>query len=129
MATLSSTLSSTEVGDQLQTIKPLLKIFLSLTPMSITMTHSQTNPVEHSIFVSFSFLNISKANGTTPFERLQLQILSFTLSTRTLTTLVGCLSMDFFLQEGRMAVESVHMFPMKQRMKETTLKQIPAHYA
>ena len=105
--------------DQRQTTYHLMKTFPSLMPLSIMMTPSLTIPPESLMFVPFSSLSTSKANGTTPSERLQPLILSLTSSATTPTILVGFSSMNFFLKEGRMRVETVHMFPMKQPTKET----------
>ena len=65
--------------DQRSTIYRLMKTFLSLMPLSIMMTPSLTNPPEPLIFVPFSSLSTSKANGTRPSEKLQPLILPLTV--------------------------------------------------
>ena len=106
--------------DQRQTMLNEIRTFLSLMPLSIMLTPSLTNPPEPLMFVPFSSLSISKANGTLPSEKLQPLILPLTQSARTPPTLVGFSSMDIFLKEGRMTVETVYRFPMKQPTKKNT---------
>ena len=55
-----------------------MKTFLSLIPLSIMMTLSLTNPLVPLMFVPFSSLSTSKANGTTPSEKLKPPILYLT---------------------------------------------------
>ena len=65
------------------------------------------------MFSPFSSIKTSKAPGTTLLERLQPPILILILSATTPTILVGFSWMDYFLQEGRMTVGTVTMFPIK----------------
>ena len=103
----------------LQTM-PLKKTFLYLMPLLIMMTLSLMNPQEPSMFALSSSLSTSKANDITVSGKLPPLILSLISSARTLTTQVGSLLTDFFLKEGRMRVETVHMSLMKQPIQETT---------
>ena len=100
---------------------PLKKTYQYLTPLSIMITPSLKNPQKPSIWGPSSSPSTSKANGITVSGKLLPLILSLISSTKTPTTLAGLLLMDFFLEEGRLIVETVDMFPMKQPMKETTL--------
>ena len=88
--------------------------------LSIMMTPSLMNPQEPSMFAPSSSPSTSKANGTTVSGKLPPLILSMISSAETPTTQARSLLTDFFLKEGRMTVETVHMFPMKQHMKEIT---------
>ena len=98
---------------------PFKKTFLYLMHLSILMTPSLMNPQEPSMFAPSSSPSTSKANGITVSGKLPPLILSLTSSARTPTTPAGLSLMDFFLKEGRMTVETVHMFPIKQPMQET----------
>jgi len=89
------------------------------TPVSfITMTLSLTSPPELFIFAPSSPPNTSKASGITAFEKPPPLTLSITSLARTLTILFASLLTDFFLKEGRMTVETVHILLMKLPMKE-----------
>ena len=99
---------------------PLKKTFLYPMPLSILMTPPLMNPQEPSMFAPSSSPSTSKANGITVSGKLPPLTLSLISSARRPITPAGLLLMDFFLNEGRMTVETVHMFPMKQPIQETT---------
>ena len=99
---------------------PLKKTYLSPTPLSIMMTPFLMNLQEPSMFTPSSSPSTSKENGITVSGKLPPLILSLISSARIPTTPAGLLLMDFFLKEGRMTDETVHMFPMKQPIQETT---------
>ena len=96
------------------------KTYQSLMLLSTTMTLSLTSPPEPFIYRPSSSPNTSKASGITVFEKPQPQILSITSSARIPNIPFGFLLTAFFLQKGRITVETVHIFPMKQPMKEPT---------
>ena len=110
---------------------PPRKTYLFPMGLSIMMTLSLMNPQEPSMFAPSSYPSTSKGNGIIVSGKLPPLILSMILSATIPTTQAGSLLMDFFLKEGRMTVETVHMFPMKQHMKETTsgakLSELPTN--
>ena len=117
--TQSFTLELTGAMDNHPTM-PLRTIYLSLMHLSIMTIPSLMNPLEPSMFVSSSSPRTLKANGTTVSGKLP-PLTPFSISSARMPTIpAGLVWMDFFLKEGRMTVETVHMFPMKQPMQEAT---------
>ena len=109
---------STDIMHNLPTM-PLRKTYLFAIHLSIMLTSSLMDSQEPSMFAPFSSPNISKENSITVSGKLPHQIFSLILSARTPTTPAGSLLTDFFLKVGRMTVETLHMFPMKQPIQET----------